>query len=50
MCEICWQSPCHSRCPNADQPATIHLCEMCGEPICEGDEYYDMDGEAYCEK
>lgn len=48
MCEICRQSPCDPRCPCADQPEEICSCKICGEPICEGDEYYDMDGECYC--
>ena len=35
MCEICRQTPCHPRCPNADEPKIIGHCDNvnCGEPL-----------------
>ena len=42
MCEICRQTPCNSRCPNAPEPEPVEKCLKCGEyfdgpdgPICE---------------
>lgn len=49
MCEICLRSPCSPRCPNALEPPVIYLCTGCGEEIRDGYEYYDVDGEPYCE-
>lgn len=37
MCALCRQTPCDSRCPNAPEPQGVTNCEMCGEPIFEGD-------------
>ena len=39
MCEICRQTPCHPRCPNAPEPKPVKRCCLCGEGIYEGDEY-----------
>lgn len=47
MCDVCRQSPCDPRCPNAPDPPTVYTCEHCGEPIVEGDEYVDVDGDYY---
>lgn len=49
MCDMCWQTPCHPRCPNAPEPLVIHYCIHCGVKIREGDCYYDIDGEPWCE-
>ena len=49
MCDMCWQTPCHPRCPNAPEPPVIHNCIHCGVKIREGDYYYDIDGEPWCE-
>lgn len=49
MCDMCWQSPCDSRCPNAPEPPVFALCRECGEPIYDGDEYYEIEGRCYCE-
>lgn len=49
MCELCLRSPCDSRCPNAPEPPIFALCRECGEPIYDGDEYYEIDGRNYCE-
>lgn len=50
MCEICLTTPCHPRCPNAPEPRIVHWCIHCYEPIREGDDFYDVDGEAWCEE
>lgn len=50
MCEICRQSPCNPRCPNAPEPPAVYTCKICGEPIVEGDDYYEMDAEFYHEE
>jgi len=47
VCDICHCSPCLSRCPNAEEPASIGTCKHCGEDIVIGDEYYEYDGEMY---
>ena len=44
MCEYCHQSPCHPRCPNY-VPEKVYTCTMCDEPIDEGEEYVDIDGD-----
>lgn len=49
MCMECRQNPCHPRCPNAPEPRVLFRCMDCGEGIREGDDYYDMMGEPYCE-
>lgn len=49
MCDMCWQTPCHPRCPNAPEPLVIHKCIHCGAEIREGESYYDIDGEPWCE-
>ena len=49
MCDICLQHPCHPRCPNAPEPASVTECICCGEKIYSGDGYYDVDGEPWCE-
>lgn len=50
MCDICRQSPCHPRCPNADDPVTVFVCSGCGRSIKEGDDYWDIMGEQFCER
>ena len=32
------------------EPETVTCCCECGEVICEGDGYYCIDGEDYCEE
>ena len=49
MCEICLKSPCHSRCPNAPEPVPVFICSGCGGEIYEGDDYWDVLGEQFCE-
>lgn len=49
MCSECYQTPCHSRCPNATEPPVFAECEACGEPIYDGDEYYEIGEHKFCE-
>lgn len=49
MCEYCQRYICPSGCPNAKEPQIFAYCEDCGEPIYDGDEYYDIGGHKYCE-
>lgn len=49
MCEECHQYPCHPRCPNAPDPVVVYTCVNCGEAIRDGECFYDMDGEPWCE-
>lgn len=41
MCSICWQTPCHPRCPNAPEPEPAAYCRKCNEPLFVGDKQYD---------
>lgn len=41
MCSICWQTPCHPRCPNAPEPKPAAYCRKCNEPLFVGDKQYD---------
>lgn len=49
MCEICRQYPCDSRCPNADDAPIVTYCVKCHLPIREGDDYFDVEGDPFCE-
>lgn len=49
MCDICIKSPCDPRCPNAPEPPTVFVCSGCGEFIYDGDDYWDILGEQFCE-
>lgn len=49
MCDMCRRSPCDPRCPNAPDPPTVFLCSGCGQFIYDGDDYWDVLGEQYCE-
>lgn len=49
MCSICGVSPCHTLCPNADEPESIGKCEECGDDIRVGDEFAEIGGALYCE-
>ena len=50
MCEECRQSPCHPRCPNAPAPIAVFICSGCSRDIYEGDDYWDIMGEQFCER
>lgn len=49
MCEICRQTPCASRCPNAPEPKPVEICIKCGEGIHEGEEFFDGPEGPICE-
>lgn len=49
MCNVCGKDPCDPRCPNAPDPPTVFICSGCGENILDGDDYYDVLGEQFCE-
>lgn len=49
MCDVCLRSPCYSRCPNAPEPPVVYHCAGCGDVIRDGEDYYDVAGEPYCE-
>lgn len=49
-CDICLQSPCHPRCPNAADPVAVFVCSGCSHEIYEGDDYWDIMGEQFCER
>lgn len=48
MCNICLQSPCANRCPNASHPKIIEECAQCGVGLREDYEYYtDNEGNKF---
>ena len=52
MCEICGQYFHHPACPLAPEPPKPPVfahCDLCDEPIYDGDEYYELDDHKYCE-
>lgn len=49
MCEICLQAVCLKACPNAPELTLISICAECGGGIFQGDEYYKVGGDNYCE-
>ena len=49
MCDICLKWPCDSRCPNAPDPPSVFICSGCGDNIYDGQAYWDIMGEQFCE-
>lgn len=50
MCEICGRTPCHPRCPNAED-IIIGVCAQCQADLCEGDRVWqDADGNLFCDR
>lgn len=49
MCTECHRTPCHPKCPNADEPPAVFICSGCGKNILDGEGYYDVLGEQFCE-
>ena len=33
MCDVCRQSPCDPRCPNAPEPEAVYKCRNCGRRL-----------------
>lgn len=50
MCEECRMHPCHASCPNSLGPRLVFICSGCGGHIVEGDNYWDILGEQFCEE
>ena len=48
-CECCRMYTCPSSCPNAPDPPVFAECVGCGNDILDGDDYYDINGDYYCE-
>ena len=51
MCELCLQYICDPRCPNAPEPPklSVFVCSGCGQMIYDGEDYWDILGEQFCE-
>ena len=49
MCSECRQTPCHPRCPNADEPPVVEQCMHCGADIYVGDTMYAIGDYIFCE-
>ena len=49
-CEFCRQFPHAAGCPNAPEPRAVFICSECGEMIYEGDWFYRVMQETYCEE
>lgn len=49
MCDVCLRSPCHPSCPHAPAPPSVFVCSGCGDDILDGDDYWDVLGEQFCE-
>lgn len=49
ICDECFQFPCHPRCPNAPDPPAVFICSGCGQTILDGEDYWDVLGEQFCE-
>ncbi len=50
MCQECRQTPCHPRCPNADDPPIVCYCDNCDGEIRDGDTMYKIGSERFCEE
>lgn len=50
MCQYCHYSPHLSGCPDALDPPGVFICSDCGNMIHEGDWFYRVLGETYCEE
>ena len=52
MCDTCFCTPCHPRCPNAPEckEEPVITCDVCGKFVYDGDVYYDIDGDFWCEE
>ena len=50
MCDICLQTPCSPRCPNAPEPPVVCLCANCEREIHDGDGVYEINDEKWCER
>lgn len=49
MCEHCHCSPHLTGCPNAPDPPHVYICSGCGGSIVDGEDFYRIMGETFCE-
>lgn len=49
MCSLCLSTPCHPRCPNAQEPVAVYECCKCCYGILDGKRYYDSPEGYICE-
>lgn len=49
-CNECGRMPHAMGCPNAPEPTAVFVCSGCGRKIYEGEDYYDILGEQFCEE
>lgn len=49
FCEYCGQFPHAPRCPHAPDPPAVFVCSGCGHDIYDGEDYWDILGEQFCE-
>lgn len=49
MCELCKQTPCPARCPNAEVGMPPYFCDECGMPLYAGEKAYMIEENVYCE-
>ena len=50
MCDYCRKVPHDPRCPEALDPRAVFICSDCGQMILEGDTFYRVMEETYCEE
>ena len=48
MCDMCWQTPCASRCPNHDSTKDGKRCDNCGQPIYIGEIAVELLDYVFC--
>ena len=50
MCEHCHRSPHLPGCPNEPEPPHVYICSGCGASIVDGEDFYRIMGEPFCEE
>lgn len=50
MCEMCLQTPCDPRCPNAPELKEVHICVKCFEGIYSGEKCFNGPDGYICER
>lgn len=48
MCEECYSAVCFEGCPFLRDKLARAACELCSEPICQGDRYYQRGAHHVC--
>ena len=49
MCDICGRTFCPNGCPGKDLGRSPRRCNVCGVRLDDGDVFYEMYGNPYCE-